>query len=249
MDYEQPLGSPFVTSGRAAALSLALLLAGGGCRVEATVETLVEGRSGVVRARFELDRDAVEALGGDLAEGAQVDDLRRAGWAFAGPRRTRGGGAVVEVSKRYGEPADLGPVVAELSGPGGPLRDFALTRSASFGRTRYRLRGLVDLGGGGITGFPNAPDLARRLQGAGVDPARLEEQLRSRAQEGLSFRLKVGLPGEGRGEGTRQVRPGQRVEVRATSSAIAPLRPALLGLAVLSALGAAGMAIRGRRLR
>jgi hypothetical protein len=238
-----------VTSGRAAALSLAVLLAGGGCRVEATVETVVEGRSGVVRARFELDRDAVEALGGDLAEGAQVDDLRRAGWSFSGPRRTAAGGAVVEASKRYGDSADLGRVVAELSGPAGPLRDFALARSRSLRAVRYRLRGVVDLGGGAATGFPNAPDLARRLQGAGIDPVRLEELLRSRAAQGFSLRLRVGLPGKGRGEGVREVLPGQRVEVRADSSAPTPLRSVLLGVAAMAALAALGMAISGRRLR
>jgi hypothetical protein len=228
---------------------LAIALGGSGCRVDATVETLVEGRAGVVRARFELDRDAVDALGGRLSEGAQVDDLRRAGWSFTGPRPTAHGGAVVVASKRYGRPADLGRVMAELSGPGGPLRDFALARSRTLGGVRYRLRGVVDLGEGAVVGFPNAPDLARRLQGAGIDVAKLEELLRSRAQEGFSLRLRIGLPGEGRGEGVREVRPGQRVEVRAASSTPTRLRPALLGLALLAGLAALGMAVAGRRLR
>jgi hypothetical protein len=236
-------------TGPAAALSLAVLLVGAGCRVEATVETLVEGRSGVVRARFELDRDAVEALGGDLSEGAQVEDLRQAGWSISGPHPSGGGGVVVEASKRFGHPADLGRVMAELSGPGGPARDFHLSRSRAFGGARYRLRGSIDLGGGALTGFPNAPDLARRLQGAGIDPVRLEELLRSRAEEGFALRLRVVLPGKGRGEGIRQVPPGQRVDVVASSYAPTPLRPALLAVAAVAALAAVGMAIRGRRLR
>ena len=244
-----PAPSATCGRGRVAVALLAMLLVASGCRVDATVETLVEGRSGMVRARFELDRDAVDALGGRLSEGAQVDDLRRAGWVLNGPRPTAGGGAVVEASKRYGYPADLGRVVGELSGPGGPLRDFDLARSRTLGGVRYRLRGVVDLGGPATVGFPNAPDLARRLQGAGIDLARLEELLQSRAEEGFSLRLRVELPGAGRGEGTRQVRPGQRVEVRASSSTRTPLRPALLGLALLAALIALGMAGAGRRLR
>jgi hypothetical protein len=241
--------APPATRGWGRVAIAVLALAGVGCRVDATIETRAEGRSGVVRARFELDRDAVDALGGRLSDGAQVDDLRRAGWSFTGPRPTVGGGAVVVASKRYGRPADLGRVVAELSGPGGPLQDFALARSRTLGGVRYRLRGVVDLGGGAAVGFPNAPDLARRLQGAGIDLARLEELLRSRAQEGFSLRLRVGLPGDGRGEGVREVRPGQRVEVRAASSTPTPLRPALLGLALLAGLAALGMSVAGRRLR
>lgn len=242
--------APPATRGWGRVAFVVLALAGGvGCRVDATVETLVESRSGVVRARFELDRDAVEALGGRLSEGAQVDDLRRAGWSFTGPRPTARDGAVVVASKRYGRPADLGRVVAELSGPGGPLRDFALARSRTLGGVSYHLRGVVDLGGGAAVGFPNAPDLARRLEGAGIDVAGLEELLRSRAEEAFSLRLRVGLPGDGRGEGVRELRPGQRVEVRASSSTRTPLRPALLGLALLTALAALAMAVASRRLR
>jgi hypothetical protein len=236
-----------VSSGRGTAVVLAVLLAGGGCRVDATLETLVEGRSGVVRARFVLDGDAVDALGGDLAEGAQVDDLRRAGWSFTGPHPTTRGGATVEVSKRFGRPDDLGPVVAELSGPAGPLQAFTLARSRSLGAARYRLDGVVDLGGSTATGFPNAPDLARRLQGAGIDPRRLEELVASRAAEGFSLRVRVELPGDGRGEGASEVKLGQRLEIAARSSAPTPWRPALLGVAVLAAAAALIVIARGRR--
>src|SRR5919202_3162796 len=63
------------------ALALVAVLLGG-CRVDARVETWVEGRSGEVRARAVLDREAVELLGGNVDAGAQVGDLRRAGWVI-----------------------------------------------------------------------------------------------------------------------------------------------------------------------
>jgi hypothetical protein len=236
-----------VSSGRGTAVVLVVLLAGGGCRVDATLETLVEGRSGVVRARFELDGDAVDALGGDLAEGAQVADLRRAGWSVTDPRPTNRGGATVEVSKRFGRPEDLGAVVAELSGPAGPLQAFTLARSRTLGLATYRLDGVVDLQGSTATGFPNAPDLARRLQGAGIDARRLEELLASRAVDGFSLRVRVELPGEGGGQGAREVRLGHRVKIAAVSAVPTPLRPGLLGLAVVAAVAALILAIRGRR--
>lgn len=66
---------------------LALLLLLSACRVDATVTARVDGRSGEVRARFELDAEAVAVLGGQVAEGAQVADLRRAGWTIPAPDR------------------------------------------------------------------------------------------------------------------------------------------------------------------
>ncbi|HLF40534.1 MAG TPA: hypothetical protein VI854_03560, partial [Acidimicrobiia bacterium] len=119
--------------GRVAALGVAaLVLLGPACTADVTVSIEVQGRTGTVTARLELDREAVAVLGGKVAEGAQLDDLRRAGWEITGPRDREDGGAVVEASKAFGRAGDLGRVVEELSGPSGPLRRFRLVRDRSF---------------------------------------------------------------------------------------------------------------------
>src|SRR5919202_1564838 len=99
---------------------------------------------------------AVELLGGNVDAGAQVDDLRRAGWVVPPARRSKSGGATIEVAKRFDHPEQLGQVMAELSGPGGPLQGFRLERRRSLTRTRYRLSGRADLrAGGAVAGFGN----------------------------------------------------------------------------------------------
>jgi hypothetical protein len=225
------------------AVLFALLL--GGCRVDATVETLVEGRSGEVVARFALDREAVELLGGPVDGGIQAADLRRAGWVVSRPRGTRSGGASVQVSKRFHRPEDLGRVMAELSGPGGPLRGFRLERRRGLTKIRYRLEGNADLREGeAATGLGNVPDLTSRLRGAGVDPQRVDELLISRAAAGFHLRVVAALPGR---RPAWDVPPGKRVEIRASSSAPDRTRTVLLALAAVSALGALVMATGGRR--
>jgi hypothetical protein len=233
-------------SGAVIALFLVFLLAG--CRVDTTVEARVHGRSGEVTACFALDQEALAVLGGDvdLATGAQVADLKKAGWIITGPRRPQAGGAVVEASKRFGRPEELATVVAELSGPAGPLQGFRLERRRSLTRARYRLSGVADLRGGtAATGFENAAGLAGRVRAAGVDPKRLEELLASRAAEGFQLRIVVDLPG--RDERAWDVPLGQRVEIEASSTAPDRARPALLALAAALALSAAVVAVGRRR--
>ncbi|MDQ3945495.1 MAG: hypothetical protein M3357_10165 [Actinomycetota bacterium] len=222
---------------------LGLFLVVSGCRVDARVTVSVEGRGGEVRVRFEADREAMAIVGGPrvIAQGAQVADLRRAGWDVAGPRRTGAGGAVIEAAKRFSRPADLGPVIDELSGPAGPLRRFRLERDRGLTRVRYRLSGGIDLGeaGDALSGFGNDPELVRRLEAAGVDAGRVGELLAQRAAEGFRLALVIDLPGV---DPVRfDARPGARVDVAAAATEPDWTRPLLLvvagGLAV-SALAA-----------
>jgi len=206
----------------------------GGCRVDATVEARVSGAGGVVSLRVRLDREAVALLGGAVTEGAQTSDLHQAGWEISPVKETKDGGAEVEVSKAFHRPGDLGVVIGELAGPGGPLQGFRLERHRSFLKAAYRLRGTADLGPGAAaaTGFGNTPDLAARLRDAGVDPDRVEKLLAGRAADGLQLRLVVALPGKTR---SWAVEPGSPRAVDVSSSAIVWARPALLALAAISA--------------
>jgi hypothetical protein len=210
----------------------------GGCRVDATVEARVhDGGGGVVTARFALDREAVAVLGGAVADGAQTSDLRQAGWEISPVRPTSAGGAVVEISKAFHRPGDLGLVIGELSGPDGPLRGFSLARHRSFLKETYRLRGRADLGPGAVaaTGFAGSPELRARLRNAGVDPGRVEELLAGRAAEGLHLRLVVALPGRTR---SWALQPGSPQAVDVASTVTEWTRPALLAVAVVSGLAA-----------
>jgi hypothetical protein len=233
---------------RRAGLLVFLLVVGlvsGGCRVDATVEARVAGTGGVVTLRVALDREAVGVLGGSVTQGAQTSDLRQAGWEISPVRSVKGGGAEVEVSKAFHRPSDLGVVLAELSGPDGPLQHFSLVRHRSFLATTYRLRGSASLGAGAVaaTGFGNSPDLAARLRDAGVDPDRVESLLAGRAADGLHLRLVVDLPG-----GTRSwtVAPGPSRPIDVSSTAIDWRR---LGLLILAAASGIAVFRRLRRMR
>ena len=251
---------PALRSGRgglvSAALAVALL---GGCRVDATVEARVDGRSGTVTARLTLDREAVGVLGGNVGEGAQVSDLRRAGWEIPAPRRTSAGGAEVTASKRFERPGDLARVMDELSGPAGPLRDFRLSRERSFGSVRYDLTGRITLEDGrAATGFANAAGLGERLRQAGVDPARVEGLLTARAAEGFRLRFRADLPGDEQVAGSAELADepvweaavGENVLVRAHSRTANRVRLVLLVVAgLLAAAAAVAVAVGPRRGR
>ena len=220
---------------RLTSVAAAAVLVMGGCRADATVTIEVGGRTGTVTARMVIDREAVSVLGGNVGEGAQLDDLRRAGWEIGRPRGTDAGGVVVEASKGFTGADDLARVVTELSGTRGPLGAFRLWRDRSFASVHYRLRGVADLGSG-ATGFANVPDLAERLEEAGVDSGRVEALLARRSAEGLRLRVVVDLPGEK--EASWEARPGERVEVAADSTVSDPRRPLLLVLSVVLAAAA-----------
>lgn len=236
----------FRRGGPAFGLLLLAVLLLGGCRVDARVTVAVEGSGGAVTVRLAADREALTIVGGPqvIAGGAQVVDLRRAGWDVAEPRPTDAGGAVIEASKPFARAAELALVVDELAGPEGPLSGFRLDRDRDLTRVRYRLSGEIDLGrAGALTGFGNDPDLARRLEAAGVDAGRMAELLAQRAAEGLRLVVVVDLPGEDpvRFEG----RPGESVEVRAASTQPDRARPLLL--VVGGVLAVAALAVLGSR--
>ena len=214
-----------------------VVVASGGCRVDATVEARVSGTGGVVSLRVALDREAVAALGGSVTRGAQTSDLEQAGWDISPVRATKGGGAEVDVSKDFHRPSDFGPVIGELSGPGGPLQHFSLVGHRSFLETSYRLRGTASLGPGAAaaTGFGNTPDLAARLRDAGVDPGTVESLLAGRAADGLHLRLVVALPGATR---SWTVEPGPPRPIDLSSRAFDWPRLALLLLGLVCALAA-----------
>lgn len=223
--------------------SALLLLAG--CRVDVGVEVDAEADgTGRVEAVVTLDAAAAERVP-DLADQLAVDDLTAAGWAVEGPQPTEDGGVRVEASKGFRSPQEAAQVVEELSGPNGPFRDFRLSRTRSFLKTRTSFEGAVDLSGG-IEAFSDE-GLRRRFGGSalGFDRAELERRLGTTFDRIFGFRVAARLPGEVAsnapgGDAVWEPQLGQSITLSATSE---EWNTRNIGAAAVSALSALALAV------
>lgn len=226
-----------------------LALSAAGCTVDVDLRVAVaEDGSGVVTVRFDLDDEAVEALGGPLEERLRVADLVRSGWEVETDED--GDGASVVARKEFGSPAQLADTVEELSGGAGPFRDFRLERDRSRFSTSFDFAGSVDLteGVGAAAVDPADEALVAELSDEGVDVHELRRHLRERLDGAFELAVVVELPG-GASHNAPSVRAGspvwrpavgERVEMRASASALDTERLALVvggGLLALVALG------------
>ncbi len=179
---------------------------------------------------------------GDLAGQPRVEDLRAAGWRVDDPSETDGGGRRLRAAKSFASPAGAGPVVEELTGVGGPLRQFRLTQTRSFFKTRTALVGLVDLSTG-VDGLAD-PGLRQQLAAAGVDAPTLERQLGVRLADVFRFEVEARLPGRSR---TWTPRLGETVEVEASVEAWNTTRITAGVVALASALALVVVLVRRSR--
>jgi hypothetical protein len=227
-------------------LLAAAALVGGGCRVDVAMDVRVEGDgSGRVEVAVVLDEDAARRVPG-LEDQLEVGDLEAAGWQLAGPDRVRGGGVEVTATKPFGSLDALGEVVAEVSGPDGPLSDLVVERDrAAFGET-WRLRGEADLREG-LEAFGDAR-LRERLGGSslGMDERELEEAAGRPLAEAVRFRVTADLPGGG---ASWSPVLGERTPLAAESRTWEVTRVALLAAAVVLGAGAAAMLLVRPRTR
>lgn len=200
-------------------LLVVLLVTGlGACRVESEVSVTVEpDGSGTVRVALQLDAEAVaqaEAGGGTLEDRIRLSDLEAAGWTTRGWERDAAQGAEIAFTKRFERAAELPALLAELSGPTGPLRDARLTRSDAFLTTDYEFAATADLRQL-QTGVGADAELVAALQTAGVDPAVLDQRLLAGVGDAFSVRVRVSLPGADEREWV--IAAGEREELRAES--------------------------------
>ena len=197
--------------------------------------------TGAVRAVVTLDREAATRVP-DLASELQVGDLTKAGWKVTGPSPSPSGdgGITIEALHTYRNPAEERQLVSQLSGPGGPFKDFRVARTHTFLRTTTRFSGTVDLSGGAAV-FSD-PQLAQRLGSPfGVDQAALEKQLGTTLARIFQVEVVARLPGAttsnapGRAANGAVWRPklGEQVRLRASSSHLNSIN---IALAVASAL-------------
>jgi outer membrane biosynthesis protein TonB len=184
----------------------ALVVLASACEVRTRVEVAVEqDGSGTVEVAVGLDRAAlarVPDLDGDgtsgvadLAALVRTEDLEAAGWRVVEPREAGSGTTWIRVSKRFGTPAEANAILAEVTGPSGPLRDLRLSRSTGFASTELSFSGTADLSGG-LEAFGDS-GLAQALDGEplGEDAAQIEQRLGRPLAEAFHLDVIVDLPG------------------------------------------------------
>ncbi|MGH9226376.1 MAG: hypothetical protein ACRD2W_21890 [Acidimicrobiales bacterium] len=221
-----------------------LLLAATGCQVTLTagVDVRADG-SGSVRAAIGLDDEALRELG-DPARELRLDDLRQSGWTVTGPEKEPDGFTWVRLAKRFADPEEAGRVAAELSGPDGPFREFTVTRSRTFAKTKTRFTGLVDLS----NGLAGLSDAALQQALGDFDLGLGADALRARLGEGLGralqVRVEARLPGRSQ---TWDAKVGEQLRLRLESESW-NVRPVLAAVAALGfAAAALAVVVIGRR--
>lgn len=180
-------------------LGAVLILALGGCRVDAEVRVHArEDGSGWVRVTVTFDSDAIARLGGDPAGALALEDLQAAGWQVDGPRRGSGQSVSVSAIRDFARPEQVRDLLEQVDGPGGVLRDADLVREVRPGRTTVRFATRFDPAGG-LGAFADEA-LAAALDGEPLGRS-LDDMARATDQPVASMAglvVRVDLPGEPR---------------------------------------------------
>ncbi|MGI8663139.1 MAG: hypothetical protein ACR2LQ_07995 [Acidimicrobiales bacterium] len=175
-------------------VALVVVLAGA-CRVKTDIGVDVKADgSGTVTVAVGLDDPAVAAVG-DLEASLRTDDLSKAGWAITGPAKEPDGLTYVRLTKPFSNPTEATGIFAEISGAGGPFRDFHISSSRSFAETATSFDGTVDFSAG-LPSFSDSP-LAQALDGKplGEDVSAIEKKIGEPVDRVFTFRVAVRLPG------------------------------------------------------
>ncbi|MGY6502526.1 MAG: HAD family hydrolase [Acidimicrobiales bacterium] len=222
------------------------LVALSACQARVDVAVDVEDdASGEVTVTVELDREAVDRLEG--VGSLRTEDLTDAGWVVADTIERDDGAVVLSAAKSFADPAELGRVLEEISGPGGPYGRLGLRVERPFARAEYQFEGVLD-GTVGVDAFAD-PGLAAALDGLpfGTDLAELEAELGAPIGSLVALGLNVDLPGDQVGDAGAAVENGSLrwtttldaldpVPVLANSETLRVQTLALAGAAALLAL-------------
>ncbi len=231
-------------SGLLAVFLAVVVLVAGGCRIQVHVGVDVDGDgSGAVRVAVTFDEEALRRVD-DLSEQLVVDDLEAAGWTVEQPTEGPDGTTVVAAEKPFATTAELGQVVEELGGAGGPFRNFTVERQTGVLTSTYTLEGEVDLTAG-VEGFGDE-DLRQRLQGSGfgLDRQSLERETGTSLEQLFDIRVTADLPGGG----AKFAAPvGERTVVEATSRQLHGERVAWFTMAAVSILALLALVLAGAR--
>ena len=129
-------------------MMVACALVCAGCRLDANVTVkVVRDGSGVVTVHVVADKDLIGRAGNALVD-LRLDDATTAGWVLEGPADTAEGGRQLALSKPFHTETEADRILAELSGPAGPLHQFHLDQKRAFAKITTKLTGEVGLDGG-----------------------------------------------------------------------------------------------------
>lgn len=240
-------------------LAALVLILATACQVRTAVDVaMAEDGSGTVTVAIAVDDEALarvpdvndDGTSGpdDLAALVRTEDLVAAGWTVGDPASGEGETAL-RVSRPFGTPAEAEQILAELTGPSGALRDVAVTRSTSFGRTELGFSGTVDLSGG-LEAFGDE-GLAAALDGEplGEDEAAIEQRIGQPLAEAVTLEVTADLDGETRSWAPLLGDPPVEMQAEHTVYDVPVL--ALTAVAVLAALALAAVLlaplVRSRR--
>lgn len=172
-------------------VSAGLALAACELRTEVNIAVDDDG-SGTVELAVGLDEDALSRRP-DVFDELDLSDLEGTGWEIRGPEQEPDGFTWLRATHRYGSPEEVGPLVDQIAGEGGPLRDFRLVRHDEFAETRYEFDGVVDFTAG-AGGALADPELAAAL---GAEPIEvLEDRIGQAIDELVTVQVAVRLPGD-----------------------------------------------------
>lgn len=219
---------------------IVLVLVGAACEVRTELNvTVADDGSGTVEVALGLDDDALDRRP-RVFDQLDLSGLEDAGWEITAPEED-GGFTWLRATHRYGAPEEVGPLVDQVAGDRGPLRDFRLVREDEFAETRYRFAGTVDFTAGAAA-LVDDPELAEAL---GSDPVELiEERLGATIDELVQVQVAVRLPGDVDSNAPTQASNGavwrpsiveqEAVQLEATSALPRTERWVWLGVAVLA---------------
>ncbi len=231
---------------RLAALVVLIVLGTGACRVDTQVGIVVnENGSGTVTVRVGFDDDALRRAP-TLLQDLRTDDLKNAGWIVTAPTKGSDNLTYVSASKNFADPVEASKVLAEIAGPNGPFRDFAITRSRSFAKTKFTFKGTVDLTAG-LESFSDS-ELAAQLDGKplGDDLQAIQDRIGEPLDTAFQFHVLVQLPGHVTSNATIQATNGaiwqpklsdtQPTKLAASSTAIRWVTVIATGVAIVAGL-------------
>jgi hypothetical protein len=173
-----------------------VMLCSGACRVRTDIGIEVkENGSGTVTVKIGLDDDAMKKAP-NLQQGLKVDDLTAHGWTVTGPVKETDGFTYFSAMKPFANPGDAKRVFAEISGAKGPFRDFTISRSRSFARTKFHFSGTADFSGG-LQSFSDS-ELTKQLDGQplGEDVKAIEARINDTLDNVFQIRIAVRMPGD-----------------------------------------------------
>ena len=237
------------SAGVRALLVLVVALLGAGCSVDATLDIRVrENGSGVVRLLVDADAEAVRAAesgGVPLEQAVRLDDLGAGGWDVGAWTRAEDGSASIVLTRPFESPEQVEDIIRDASGDSGPLT-LSADRQTGFLATDYGVAGRVDLDNV-TTGVPTDTELLTNLSAQSVDPAVIDQQLLAQLKSSFGLRVVVHLPGEA--PRTFAAEPGAVTPIDAVASVRDMRRLLFLGAALLLAIAAVVLWIRGGRPR